>query len=118
MAIAEDGADLVLSYRSRDGRVQHLRAAHVINCSGPQFDVGRLDHPLVASALRQGLARPDQLGLELEVTSDFRVVATDGNPAPGLLALGRSPSAAAGSRPPCPNCAASARGWEACSPAS
>jgi uncharacterized NAD(P)/FAD-binding protein YdhS len=69
-------------------RMHHLRAAHVVNSSGPQFDVGRLDHPLVTSALQQGLARPDPLGLGLEVTSDFRVVGTDGNPASGLLALG------------------------------
>lgn len=88
MAIVEDGADLVLSYRSRDGRIQHLRAAHVINCSGPQFDVSRLDHPLVASALQQGLARPDPLGLGLEVTPDFRLVDKNGEPSPGLLALG------------------------------
>ena len=88
MAIAEDGADLVLRYRSRDGRMHHLRAAHVINSSGPQFDVSRLDHPLVTSALQQGLARPDPLGLGLEVTSDFRSSGADGTPSPGLLALG------------------------------
>ena len=88
MAIAEDGADLVLSYRSRDGRMHHLRAAHVINSSGPQFDVSRLDHPLLASALQQGLARPDPLGLGLEVTPDFQLVGRDGESSPGLLALG------------------------------
>jgi uncharacterized NAD(P)/FAD-binding protein YdhS len=65
-----------------------LRAAHVVNSSGPQFDVSRLDHPLVVSALDQGLARPDPLGLGLEVTPDFRLVGTDGKPASGLLALG------------------------------
>ena len=65
-AIAADGSDLVLRFRSRGGRSAHsLRAAHVVNSSGPQFDVGRLDHPLVASALRRGLARPDRLGLGL-----------------------------------------------------
>jgi uncharacterized NAD(P)/FAD-binding protein YdhS len=88
MAIAEDGPDLVLSYRSRDGRMHNLHAAHVINSSGPQFDVNRLDHPLVASVLQQGLARPDPLGLGLEVTSDFRLVGRDGASSPGLLALG------------------------------
>lgn len=88
IAIVEDGADLVLSYRSRDGCMQHLRAAHVINCSGPQFDVSRLDHPLVVSALQQGLARPDPLGLGLEMTPDFRLVGRDGESSPGLLALG------------------------------
>jgi uncharacterized NAD(P)/FAD-binding protein YdhS len=58
MAIAEDGADLLLGYRSGDGRMHHLRAAHVINSSGPQFDVNRLDDPLLASALQQGLSGP------------------------------------------------------------
>jgi uncharacterized NAD(P)/FAD-binding protein YdhS len=38
--------------------------------------------------LKQGLARPDPLGLGLEVTDDFRVVGADGSPSPGLLALG------------------------------
>jgi uncharacterized NAD(P)/FAD-binding protein YdhS len=88
MAIAEDEADLVLRYRSRDGRMHHLRAAHVINSSGPQFDISRVDHPLVKSALQQGLARPDPLGLGLEVTSDFELVETEGKSVPGLMGLG------------------------------
>ena len=55
---------------------------------GPQFDVSRLDHPLVVSALHHGLARPDPLGLGFKVTPDFRLVGADGKAAPGLLALG------------------------------
>jgi uncharacterized NAD(P)/FAD-binding protein YdhS len=88
MAITEDAEGLVLSYRARDGRSHHLHAAHVVNCSGPQLDVSRLDHPLVGSALEQGLARPDPLGLGLEVTPDFQLVGRDGESSPGLLALG------------------------------
>ncbi len=87
-AIGEDGADLVLRYRSKDDRWHDLRAAHVINSSGPQFDIGRIDHPLVRSALQQGLARPDSLGLGLEVTSEFQLVGAKGQPVPGLMALG------------------------------
>jgi uncharacterized NAD(P)/FAD-binding protein YdhS len=88
MTIAADEADLVLHYRSRDGRMHHLRAAHVINSSGPQFDISRVDHPLVKNALQQGLARPDRLGLGLEVTSDFELIGADGTSVPGLMALG------------------------------
>jgi uncharacterized NAD(P)/FAD-binding protein YdhS len=88
MAIAEDETDLLLRYRSRDGRMHNLRAAHVINSSGPQFDISHIDHPLVKSALQQGLARPDPLGLGLEVTSDFELVGREGNSVPGLMALG------------------------------
>jgi uncharacterized NAD(P)/FAD-binding protein YdhS len=88
MAIAEDGAELLLRYRSPDGRIHHLRAAHVINSSGPQCDVSRVDHPLVKSALEQGLARPDPLGLGLEVKSACELVGREGRPVPGLMALG------------------------------
>jgi uncharacterized NAD(P)/FAD-binding protein YdhS len=89
IAIADSGSDVVLSFRSRGGRaVRHLRAAHVINASGPQCDVSHLKHPLVESVLQQGLARPDPLKLGLEVTPDFRLVGADGHPTPRLLALG------------------------------
>jgi uncharacterized NAD(P)/FAD-binding protein YdhS len=88
VAITEDEADLVLRYRSRDGSMHNLRATHVINSSGPQFDISRIEQPLVKSALEQGLARPDPLGLGLEVTSDFELVGAEGKSVPGLMALG------------------------------
>lgn len=88
MAIEEDGTDLRVHYRSRDGRMHSLRVAHVINSSGPQCDISRVDHPLLKSALQQRLARPDPLGLGLEVASNFELVGADGRTVPGLMALG------------------------------
>jgi uncharacterized NAD(P)/FAD-binding protein YdhS len=88
MTIEDDGADLVVHYRSRDGRMHYLRVAHVINSSGPQCDISRVDHPLLKSALQQGLARSDPLGLGLEVASDFRLLGANGKTVPGLMALG------------------------------
>jgi uncharacterized NAD(P)/FAD-binding protein YdhS len=89
ISIADRGPDLVVSFRSRGGpSAQHLRADHVINSSGPQLDVSRLDHPLTESILQQGLGRPDPLGLGLEVTPDFQLIGADGTAIPGLVALG------------------------------
>jgi uncharacterized NAD(P)/FAD-binding protein YdhS len=88
IAIEDDGADLVVHYRSRNGRMHHLRVAHVINSSGPQCDISRVDHPLLKSVLQQGLALPDPLGLGLEVASDFQLLGADGKIVPGLMALG------------------------------
>jgi uncharacterized NAD(P)/FAD-binding protein YdhS len=89
LKIVDDGSDLIVSFRSpADPNVVQLRAAHVINSSGPQTDAGGLRHPLVASLLQRGLARPEPLGLGLEVTSDFRLVGADGDAASSLVALG------------------------------
>jgi uncharacterized NAD(P)/FAD-binding protein YdhS len=68
--------------------MHHLRVAHVINSSGPQCDISRVDHPLLKSVLQQGLALPDPLGLGLEVASDFQLLGADGKIVPGLMALG------------------------------
>ena len=63
-------------------------AGWVINCSGPACDYARIGHPLVRSLLDGGLARPDALGLGLDVTADGVVIGADGSVSEGLYALG------------------------------
>ncbi|GEO36185.1 putative NAD(P)/FAD-binding protein YdhS [Skermanella aerolata] len=65
-----------------------LAAGWVINCSGPACDYARIGHPLVRSLLDGGLARPDALGLGLDVTDHSVVIGADGSPTEGLYALG------------------------------
>jgi uncharacterized NAD(P)/FAD-binding protein YdhS len=71
-----------------NGSVRELPAGWVINCSGPACDYARIGHPLVRSLLDSGLARPDALGLGLDVTADGVVVGADGSVSEGLYALG------------------------------
>lgn len=58
----------------------------MVNCTGPEGDVRRIGDPLVRSLLATARARPDPLGLGLEVDSNSRVIGS--GPSPALYALG------------------------------
>jgi uncharacterized NAD(P)/FAD-binding protein YdhS len=58
----------------------------VINCTGPEGDIGRIRDPLIRSLLESKRARPDRLGLGLDVDSDSRLAVS--GPSPALYALG------------------------------
>jgi len=81
------GIDVTLRRRGADA-LDRLRVARVIDCSGPQCDPARIDSPLIADLLDQGLARPDPLGLGLDVTFDSAVVDREGAASARLYALG------------------------------
>jgi uncharacterized NAD(P)/FAD-binding protein YdhS len=60
----------------------------VVNCTGPDARVGRLEDPLVRSLLANGLARPDSLGLGIDVATDGSVITGSGAPSAGLYYIG------------------------------
>ena len=64
-----------------------LTGAVLINCTGPRSDFGVFETPLFADARRQGLIRPDALGLGVE-TIDCAVVDQTGRASTWLFALG------------------------------
>lgn len=69
------------------GAVQSVRAARIVNCTGPRSDFGRIEIPLVADLRRRGLLRPDPLGLGLD-TQDCAMVGQGGIASAWLFALG------------------------------
>lgn len=83
------GDEVTVSFRARGlDEVRTLRAARVINCSGPGSDFERSRHPLVSRLLRDGTARPDAMRLGLDVSPEGAVRGADGQEAPGLFAVG------------------------------
>jgi uncharacterized NAD(P)/FAD-binding protein YdhS len=60
----------------------------VVNCTGPDARVERLEDPLVRSLLANGLARRDALGLGIDVATDGRVIAGSGAATAGLYYIG------------------------------
>jgi uncharacterized NAD(P)/FAD-binding protein YdhS len=60
----------------------------VINCSGAGTDLRREAPPLLAGLLAAGAARPDALGLGLDVAADGRLIGADGTPSERLFAIG------------------------------
>jgi uncharacterized NAD(P)/FAD-binding protein YdhS len=65
-----------------------LEVKRVINCTGPETNLARLDDPLVQHLLERGLVSPDPLGLGFTTVSDGRLVDARGQPTRRLLSLG------------------------------
>jgi uncharacterized NAD(P)/FAD-binding protein YdhS len=83
IARVEGGA---VTIARRGGGELTRRFAAAINCTGPEGAIGRVGDPLIRSLLASGRARPDRLGLGLEVDGESRVVGSGASPA--LYAVG------------------------------
>jgi uncharacterized NAD(P)/FAD-binding protein YdhS len=81
IASADGGRIEIL--RRGGGRVERAVDA-AINCTGPAGEIARVGDPLIRQLLASGLARPDALGLGLEVDAHSRVM----GPTEGIYAIG------------------------------
>jgi uncharacterized NAD(P)/FAD-binding protein YdhS len=79
-----DGEDVTIARRG--GGELRRRFAAVINCTGPEGNIARVEDPLIRSLIASGRARPDRLGLGLAVDPDSRVAGS--GPSPALYAIG------------------------------
>ncbi len=80
------GDRVEVTYKAKDGR-RVFHAAQVINCTGPQRDLGRSGIPLLADLFGRGLALSDALGLGLE-TRDGALLDRHGAASGRFFALG------------------------------
>lgn len=87
----QDGHDaLAVAYRRRGtSRIIEARFAYMINCTGPLGTISRTRDPMLKGMLADGLARPDQLGIALDVDERSRVVGAERAWAMGPLTKGR-----------------------------
>lgn len=65
-------------------------AHHVVSCTGPLLDYGRIDDPLVVSLREAGHLTPDPLALGLLTDMHGALLTPDGAVAPALFTLGPS----------------------------
>jgi len=78
-----------LTYGDRhSGALRTLRVDRVINCTGPDADVRRIDDPLLKNLLQQGLARADSLSLGLDTEDDGALLDARGAASELLYTLG------------------------------
>ena len=88
-AVAVAERQITLTSRPRGGGARFTwQADWLINCSGPECDYTRIDHPLIRCLLDAGSARPDPLRLGIDVGPDFALIAADGTPSAAMFALG------------------------------
>lgn len=67
---------------------QVFRVHRVINCTGPESNYRRLNHPLIVSLVEQGLIHADSLGLGLLTDSTGALIDQHGESSPSLYTLG------------------------------
>ena len=81
---------LTVTYRRRGtSRITEGRFAYMINCTGPLGTIARTRDELLKGMLADGLARPDQLGIALDVDERSRVAGSKNAWAMGPLTKGR-----------------------------
>lgn len=80
------GTEAVIALRA--GGEWRGRVARVVNCTGPDTQYRQINHPLVLDLIGTGLARPDPLGLGLDVAPDGRLKDEDGLAERPLFTLG------------------------------
>jgi uncharacterized NAD(P)/FAD-binding protein YdhS len=86
----EDEAGLNVAYRRRGrSKIEQGRFAYMINCTGPLGTISRTRDPMLKRMLDEGLARPDQLGIALDVDERSRVAGAERAWAMGPLTKGR-----------------------------
>ena len=85
--IDADGDTLEVAIRHA-GEARVLRAAAVVNCTGPCSDVTRGGSPFLTHLLDEGLAVPPPLGIGLAVDDDGALIDRAGRPSPALTAVG------------------------------
>lgn len=84
-----DGA-LDVSYRRRGtGRLSEGRFAYMLNCTGPLGTISRTSDPMLRQMLGDGLIKPDELGIALDVDEHSRVVGSARAWAMGPMTKGR-----------------------------
>jgi uncharacterized NAD(P)/FAD-binding protein YdhS len=84
---ADDDLEVVWTARG-ERQCQTLRAAAVINCTGPNGDLARVADPLLAGLTECGLIRADACRLGLDVGADGRLIGRDGAASLDLYAVG------------------------------
>ncbi len=87
IAPVEGGAEIVFRPRGHN-RDEQLRAARVVNCTGPDMDIGRAGEPLLNALLAAGTIRRDALRIGLDVDGDCRAIGADGRASATLSVIG------------------------------
>jgi uncharacterized NAD(P)/FAD-binding protein YdhS len=87
--ICEHGGSVeVRIVRRRSGGELRLNVHRVVNCTGPESNYRRLNHPLIVNLREQGLIEPDALGLGLMTDANGALLDRNGAPSDLLFTLG------------------------------
>ncbi|HRH67661.1 MAG TPA: FAD/NAD(P)-binding protein [Bacteroidia bacterium] len=84
----EDGIVSIQIRRRKSQDEETIRAARVINCTGPQSDILKFNSRLFQNLIRKGYIFPDEMNLGIQATADGRILKKDGSASTQLFAIG------------------------------
>jgi uncharacterized NAD(P)/FAD-binding protein YdhS len=88
-AIESRARGATVRYRRRgSSTVEAVHVAKVVECVGVDVNFRKTANPVLRSLLEQGLARPDPIGIGIDVTADCAIIDRSGEPSGRLLAVG------------------------------
>jgi len=73
---------------ARSGQTTTIETSWIINCTGPQVDVVKIDDELIRALLERGLMRAHPTRIGIDATADGRVIDAEGVAQSNLFALG------------------------------
>jgi uncharacterized NAD(P)/FAD-binding protein YdhS len=82
-----DGFEVVFKPR-KEAEEKSLRVQQIINCTGPESDVSKIEDPLISNLYRRGLIQRDPLGLGLVADEKGHPVRQDGTAWTAVVTLG------------------------------
>jgi uncharacterized NAD(P)/FAD-binding protein YdhS len=89
-SVEEQDNALRVTYRRRGSdRISEGSFAYMLNCTGPLGTIARTKDPMLSQMLVDGLIRPDDLGIALDVDDKSRVVGSEKAWAMGPMTKGR-----------------------------
>ena len=84
----DGGIEVTIARRGRD-RTETRNFGRIFNCTGPLHAIARTRDELLKQMLADGLIRPDQLGIGLDVDDNSRVTGAERLWAMGPMTKGR-----------------------------
>jgi uncharacterized NAD(P)/FAD-binding protein YdhS len=86
---SETGNEIKVKFKpGGQEQLKEIKVSRVINCTGPEPDITRINQAIIVDLLNKGLIRPDPLRLGLDATPEGAVIGSTGQPSSVLFTLG------------------------------
>ncbi len=86
--LSASGDKVLVTLKNQAGEKSTLEGGLVINCTGPNAGFSGTHVPLFQNLLEQGLIRPDELNMGIDIGPDFAVIDEGGKKSNFLFAIG------------------------------